>query len=245
MTNILLFFAASILFLAVGCSSIERSLVFYPTHDPEDNGLTPWPHDGKTIGYARIVAAPKNIWLMLHGNGGQAAMRSYALPCFSEADSVFILEYPGYGNRKGTPSKKAFDQAASEAYQLLRSTYTNIPVCVVGESIGSGPASALASQTPPPDKLVLAVPYDRFSLVAKDHFPSWLVWLLLSTDWDNAAALAHYKGPVEIFGATDDTVIPVGHAQALATAVPTAKFTLIEGGHNDWSRQNKVRIRNP
>lgn len=233
------------LFLAVGCSSIERSMVFYPTHDPEDNGLKPWLRDGKVIGFARVVEAPQNVWLMLHGNGGQAAMRSYAIPCFSPTDSVFILEYPGYGNRKGTPSKKAFDQAAVEAYQFLRSTYTNIPVCVAGESIGSGPASALVNQKTPPDKLVLVVPFDKFSLVAKDHFPAWLVGLLLSTDWDNTAALATYRGPVEIFGAADDAIIPVGHARALAAAVPSAKFTLIEGGHNDWSRQDKVQIRNP
>jgi pimeloyl-ACP methyl ester carboxylesterase len=50
---------------------------------------------------------------------------------------------------------------------------------------------------------------------------------------------------VEIFGAEADTVIPIGHAKVLAAGVPSSKFVLIEGGHNDWSRQGRVRIKNP
>jgi len=50
---------------------------------------------------------------------------------------------------------------------------------------------------------------------------------------------------VEIYGAKDDEIIPVSHAKALAAAVPSAKFTLIEGGHNDWSQQPQVKFRNP
>jgi len=123
------------LFGTVGCSSIERRLLFYPTHRPHDNSLTPWTRNGKVIGYARLVESPKNVWLMLHGNAGQASDRLYAVPSFSSEDSVYILEYPGYGNRQGTPSKEAFDHAAREAYEFLRECYPHIPVCVVSESI--------------------------------------------------------------------------------------------------------------
>jgi uncharacterized protein len=231
--------------LTAGCSSLERRLMFYPTHSPGSNGLTPWTKDGTVIGYSRTVASPKNVWLMLHGNGGQASSRVYALPCFSGEDSVFILEYPGYGIRKGVPSRDALDRAAQEAYLYLLESYPNVPVCVVGESIGSGPASFLANLGRAPDKIVLVVPFDRLSLVARDHFPAFLVRLLLSDDWDNVAALANYRGPIEIYGAQADTIIPVRHAEALAAAIRSSKFTLIAGGHNDWSYQENVRIRNP
>jgi pimeloyl-ACP methyl ester carboxylesterase len=118
-------------------------------------------------------------------------------------------------------------------------------VCVVGESIGSGPASFLAKLSPAPDKLALIVPFDKLSLVARHHFPSLVVSLVLRDNWDNIEALSHYKGPVEIFGAEGDIVIPISHAKALAAVVPSSKFVMIEGGHNDWARQPKVRIRNP
>lgn len=224
---------------------IERQFLFYPTHRSDNNGLDPWTRNGEVIGYARKVESPKNVWLMLHGNGGQACDRVYALPHFSDEDSVFILEYPGYGTRKGTPSKRSFNRAARDAYVLLREAYPHLPVCVAAESIGSGPATCLGGLPVKPDKLVLIVPFDKLSAVAEDHFPAFLVRLFLRSNWDNVAALSNYKGPVDIFGAEGDDIIPVKHAKALADAVPGSKLTIITGGHNDWSYGERVKIRNP
>jgi surfactin synthase thioesterase subunit len=181
---------------------------------------------------------------MLHGNGGQACDREYAVPFFSADDSVFILEYPGFGARKGVPSKESLNRAAKEAYLSLRNAYPHVPICVVAESLGNGPAASLAQASPSPDKFVLIVPFEKFSAVAKDHYPSFVVHMLLSDDWDNLEAFKNYKGPVDIFGAANDWVIPVKHAQALAAGIPSAKFTLIEGGH-EWSHGGQVRIQNP
>lgn len=241
-----IFLVSSITLLGMtGCSFIERMLLFYPTHHPHRNSLTPWVDDGKVIGYSRQVAAPGTVWLMLHGNGGQASDRIYALPCFSVRDSVFILEYPGYGDRKGIPSKASFNQAAKEAYLLLSNRFPQIPVCVAAESIGSGPALSLAGFDKPPEKFVLIVPFDRLSSVAEEHFPAFLVRLILRSDWDNVAALSGYNGPVDIFGAENDTVIPVSHAKRLAASHPGSKMVVIPGGHNDWPYGDKVQIRNP
>ena len=243
---IIFFLLAFVIFLGASrCSSIERMFLFYPTHRPHKNSLTPWIKNGKTIGYARKIESHKNVWLVLHGNAGQASDRLYVIPSFTSEDSVFILEYPGYGDREGVPSKEAFNQAAKEGYLFLRKTYPDIPVCVVGESIGSGPASFLASLSHKPDKLVLIVPFDSLSLVAKDHFPSILVNLVLKDNWDNVEALSNFKGQLDIFGAKADTVIPVGHAKALAAAIAGSKLTVINGGHNDWASNDQVKIRNP
>jgi hypothetical protein len=228
----------------LGCSSIERKLLFYPSHHAADNGLAAWTRNGEIIGYSRPVASPSNIWLMIHGNAGQACDRAYAIASFSPNDSVFILEYPGYGNRKGTPSRKAFNKAAEEAYLFLREQNPKLPICVVAESIGSGPGSSLTKLNPPPDKLVLIVPFDKLSLVARDHFPAFVVALLLRDNWDNVESLSTYKGPVEIFAAEGDTVIAPSHAKALAAAIPSSKLTVVKGGHNDWAAQPEVRIRN-
>lgn len=244
-TIVLAIAAGVVLLLGFGCSSIERKLLFHPSHRPDDGGLTPWVKDGEVIGFSRTVEAARNVWLMLHGNGGQAADRMYAMPSFSDEDSVYVLEYPGYGQRKGVPSMESFNRAAAEAYLYLRNAYSNVPVCVVGESIGSGPASHLATLQSPPDKVVLLVPYEKLSEVGKDHFPAILVWLVLTDNWDNVTALSQYKGPVEIFGAREDNVIRVAHAKALAAGVASSRLILIEGGHNDWSAPGRVKIRNP
>lgn len=226
-------------------TALQRRLIYYPTHHTENNGLAPWRHDGKLIGFAREVTSPENIWLLLHGNADQASDRVYALPCFSTKDSVFILEYPGYGSRQGTPSMEAFNAAAKEAFSVLREWFPDRPVCVAGESIGSGPASILASSQQPPDKIVLITPFDTFARVAAGHFPFLPVRLILKDKWDNIRALKRYNGPVEIFAARADTVIPMSHAKALAASKPSAEFHEIKGGHNDWSAGGKVLIRNP
>lgn len=240
----LLLIFALMLFGSAGCSAVERFFLFMPTNLPHFNDLTPWTKDdGEVIAYAREVESPVNIWLMLHGNGGQASHRMYAIACFSEQDSVYILEYPGYGARAGVPSRETFDRAAQDAYLLLREQYPETPVSVAAESIGSGPASTLAGLSAPPDKFVLIVPFDRLASVAKGHFPAFLIDLVLQSDWDNAALLSNYAGPIDIFGAQDDTVIPVRHAKALAEALPGANLVIVDGGHNDWSLDCRVEIR--
>jgi pimeloyl-ACP methyl ester carboxylesterase len=226
-----------------GCGAIQRKALFFPTHEARDNGLAHWTDGGVALGFAREVPDPQNVWLLLHGNGGQAADRAYALPAFSERDSVYIMEYPGYGMRPGKPSRRAFDEAARQAYAALRARFTRTPVCVAAESIGSGPASMLSREAQPPDHIVLIVPFDDLKSVARDHV-SVPVGMLLAGTWDNGAALTGYDGPLEIFGAERDEVIPVRHAQALAARVPQARFHLIHGGHNEWSLNAKVKIRN-
>ncbi len=240
--RIVIILLVGFLAVALGCIAFQRRLLYYPTHHAENNGLTEWLYHGQLIGYAREVTAPKNVWLMLHGNGGQASDRVYALPSFSRNDSVFILEYPGYGLRPGSPSRSSFDAAAQQAYLALRSRFPDAPLCVVGESIGTGPAAFLAKNQPPPDKIVLIVPFDILSNVAARHYPFLPIRFCLLDNWNNIESLKGYTGPLEIFAARDDRIIPIAHARALAENRPSSIFHEISGGHNDWAASGQVRI---
>jgi uncharacterized protein len=221
----------------------QRSMLFFPTHATLPSGLTPWADGEHTIGFCREAPNARAIWLMMHGNGGQAADRDYVLPCMSGQDSLYVLEYPGYGSREGTPSRESINKAASVAYRFLRAHNPKTPVCVLGESIGSGPACLLAQEKVAPDKIVLVVPFDTLAGVASGHFPFLPVRLMLRDAWDNVASLKGYTGPVEIFGASDDVIIPIAHARALASQIPVAKFIEISGGHNDWPEGGRVKIK--
>jgi hypothetical protein len=112
----------------------------------------------------------------------------------------------------------------------------------LGESLGSGPACALAQEKIPPDKIVLVVPFDTLAGVASGHFFYLPVRLMLRDAWDNVESLKHYADPIEIFGAKEDAIIPIKHARALAAQTPNAHFTAITGGHNEWANDGKVKI---
>ena len=220
----------------------QDALLFFPTHFSYDSDLQPWRVRGKVIGYCHQVSAPRAVWLMTHGNGGQADQRSYLLRRMSSKDSLFVLEYPGYGLREGRPSQHAIDTAAEEVYRALREQYPSAPVCVVGESMGSGPACHLASGKNPPDKVVLIVPFDVLSRVAAEKFPYFPVRRLMRNDWNNQRALEKYRGPVDIFGAIQDEVIPFEHAKNLAAHVAQAHFHPIVGGHNWGGSPSEITL---
>jgi hypothetical protein len=150
---------------------LQRSMLYFPSHRQVASRLTPWSDGLRIIGYCHNVPKPQTIWLMMHGNAGQASYREYVLNLMAETDSLYVLEYPGYGARPGRPTRESMNRAASEAYQLLRARSPGIPVCVLAESIGSGPACALASEKTPPDKIVLAVPFDTLASVGAEHLP--------------------------------------------------------------------------
>jgi pimeloyl-ACP methyl ester carboxylesterase len=233
--------------LGCGCGCVQRKILFHPTHhNGPSQPLSEWKHEGRLLGYARQVPHPRNVWLLCHGNAGQASDRAYALGAFSPEDAVFILEYPGFGQRPGKPTHTKINSAATEAFQVLRATYPDRPLCVAGESIGTGPASFLASQpATQPAKVVLIVPFDTLKSVGADHAPGSLARLVLHGTWNNVETLSMYHGPVEIFAAREDTIIPPRHAQALAASVPQSVFHLIDGEHNEWATPGRVTIRNP
>jgi len=226
-----------LLAVLLGCQSVQRKLLYHPSHEPLKDGgvLRSWEQDGKNIGLLRQHARPQQIWLFMHGNAGQAADRAYALPKFPPDHQVFILEYPGYGQREGSPGMQQFNQAALQAFDALERNYPGSSIALAGESIGSGPACYVASQRPQVKHMVLFVPFYDLCEVASAHVPFLPVRWMLYDRWHNGKALANYRGSLQIYGAVDDEVIPFSQAQKLAAAVPGAKLYPLPGGHNDWS----------
>lgn len=221
--------------------AFQRSLLFHPSQRAVQTVMEPWVVEGRKLGYQRAVAAPTGVWLVFHGNGGQAAHRDYLLDHLDPDTTVVVLEYPGYGDRPGQPSAATFDAAAAEAYAVLSRRHPDLPIGVLGESIGSGPASRLAAARPRPAKVVLLVPFDQLYRVARDRF-WWLpVRWLMRDQWDNGAALREYTGPIEIYAAPQDEIIPFKHAERLAARLPQARLIKLPGGHNSWEfNQNWV-----
>jgi hypothetical protein len=221
---------------------LQEALVYHPSHRATAAELTPWRIDGQLVGCSREPAAqPRAVWLIMQGNGGQAGLRGYFQHVPPE-EALYILEYPGYGQRSGEPSREAINAAAVAAYHELRRRFPDVPVGVVGESFGSGPASQLALEPRPPDSLVLIVPVARFDLVLSRYVPFVPVRLLLRHNWDNLAALRDYRGPVTIYAAESDEVISREQTLLLAGSLPAARLVWVPGGHGATGENDVVRL---
>ena len=240
--RVLLLLTLAYILIAGAVYVFQRTLVFHPTHHDVETGMEPRWVDGRQIGYVRAAESPSGVWLVLHGNGGQAAHRDYLLQYVADDVTVYVMEYPGYGQRQGLATAQTFNDAAISAYASIRFQHGSIPMGVMGESIGSGPASLLSLVALTPEKIVLLVPFDQLHRVAGARFPWLPVKWLMRDQWNNVATLEKYTGPIEIYAARDDEVIPFKHAQALANALPGARLIEMSGGHSSWEFEDRFEL---
>lgn len=235
-------------FCACGCA-LQRKLLFFPTKIPADavvqagteHGFIPWKNiSGEIIGWkipARGTAT--GSVLIVHGNAGCAIGRDYlAQPVHDAADvDVFVLEYPGYGARAGSPGKKSFMAAAEEAFQLLPA---GSPKYVVSESIGAGVACELAKNHPQEVAgLALFVPYRNLASVAQRQMWFLPAYLLLLDRFNPEECLKSYHGPVKFVVAGVDEIIGPASGIQLYDGYGGPKDLQVFPGahHNDVSGQ--------
>jgi len=231
-------------FLLAGCS-IQDRLLYYPSQLlPTKNEMAVeqieyWPDKGSVyrgfvgtaIGHARGTV------IVFHGNAGTAADRSYYARALAPlAYRVILAEYPGYCGRPGALWEESFVQDARETLRLVFAQYGK-PVYLLGESLGSGVAAALASKEPELIAgILLFTPWDSLAAVAKGKFPWLPVNWLLKDRYDNAVNLQAFPRKIAVIGAQKDEIIPIRHAMNLYQSLPGMKrlWTIAQAGHNDW-----------
>src|SRR5262249_49484013 len=109
------------------------------------------------------------------------------------------------------------------------------PIYLIGESLGSGLASALAERR---GKDVAGVfyftPYARLSDVAAHRFGFLPVRLMLRDPWDNIAALREYHGRAAVLIADQDEIVSAAQGQLLFDNYAGPKRLWIQHGasHN-------------
>ena len=237
------------LLIVLAALVFQRRLIYFPTKIPANviesvaagHGFAPWKNPaGQIIGWKMpVTGTATGSVLIAHGNAGCALSRDYlAQPIHDAADvDVFVLEYPGYGAREGSPSKSSFIAAAEAAFQLLP---TNSPRYVVSESIGAGVACELAQNHPHEVAgMALFAPYHNLAAVAQRQI--WFVpaYLMLLDRFNPEACLRSYHGPVKFVVAGADEVIGPASGLRLAESYPGPKELQVfpSAHHNDVSGQ--------
>jgi pimeloyl-ACP methyl ester carboxylesterase len=235
---------------ALAAVVFQRRLIYFPTKIPADvavqagaeHGVVPWKNPaGQIIGWKLpATSSPVASVLITHGNAGCAIDRGYlASPIHDAAPvDVYVLEYPGYGSREGSPDKRSFLAAADEAFGLLTN---GLPKYLVSESIGAGVACHLAkAHSTNVAGLVLFMPYHDLASVAQRKMPFLPAYLLLLDRFNPAECLRDYRGPVKIVLAGADEIIPVQSGRRLFDGYQGPKTLQIIPGahHNDIAGQS-------
>lgn len=227
----------------------QRRLLYFPTRIPaevvesvaREHGFSPWRNPGGQIIGWKLPAAgvATGSVLIVHGNAGCAVGRDYLAQPIHAAGSVdvFVLEYPGYGARSGTPSRASIMAAAEEAFQLLPARQKKF---LVSESIGTGVACELAARHwDEVAGMVLFVPYANLAAVAQRRMPFLPAYLLLLDRFHPAASLRDYHGPIQFVIAGADEILGSAAGQALYDGYggPKQRLEISGAGHNEVASQ--------
>ncbi len=215
--------AAAVLYAVMCCVlyAMQNRLLYFPTPEGHPQGASP------LLIRSRDVVL--KVW-QLHGSaadaliyfGGNAEDVAAKIAEFAAAfpdRAVYLVHYRGYGGSGGTPSEKLLIADAQAIYDAISLQHGK--VAVMGRSLGSGVATALAA-TRPVEKVILVTPYDSIAKVAADHY-SWApVRWLVKDSYDSVRRMQDVRAPVLVVIAARDAVILRPRSDALVAAIPTA-----------------------
>ncbi|CAN5891828.1 alpha/beta hydrolase [soil metagenome] len=173
---------------------------------------------------------------------GNAGHRAHRLPLAeaiaANGPSVLLVDYRGYGGNPGSPSEDGLVMDARSAGRWLAGRGL-ARVVYLGESLGSGPATALAAEQPP-HALVLRSPFPDLAAVARIHYPFVPASLLLRDRFGVSEWLAAIDAPVTVVAGSADRVIPLRLSEEVARVAGVEPIVVEGADHNDpalgWGR---------
>jgi len=186
--------------------------------------------------------------------GGNGECASHTISGYDESGwwdmysgaNFMMVDYPGYGSSGGHPSQTSMYAMALAVYDYAaaRSDVDASRIVISGYSIGTGPATYVASQRPVAG-LILIAPYkNAISLYNGQlnifHGP---LTLLVTQHFDSDEYAPGVKVAPLMISSRNDETINYTQAQALAKVFPqTPQLHVMDGlRHNDYFTSPDVR----
>ncbi len=225
----------------------QRSLIYYPERSAAGSaaGLVP---GGEDVTLRTSDGLALDAWLVrptgidrrtavlyLPGNGGHRAGRAPAAVALAEAGfTTMLVDYRGYGGNPGSPSEEGLARDAEAALDRLRAAgFAAERTIYVGESLGTGVATRLAT-THPPAALLLRSPFTSLPDAARAAYGVPLGWVMRDR-YDTASRIGQVACPVTVLAGADDEIVPATQSAAVAARARTLhEHVELPGvGHND------------
>ncbi len=237
--NLLLALAVFALVAAALLYTQQRRLIFpapadYPqtpprgfrlVHTQTDDGL-------RLSAFYRPALPGKKTLLFFHGNGDNmlGAIEATRGPA-AAGHGLMLVEYRGYGGNPGSPGEAGLYRDGAAAMRWLAGAgIDSRRIVVVGNSVGSGPATEMALRYDVA-ALMLVSGFSDLPSVVKSQVPLVPRWLVRDR-FDNAAKLARVKAPVHLMHGDADALVKPDNLDRLARARPDASVARVAGvGH--------------
>jgi len=232
-----------ILYIATGffvCKNIDR-IAFIPramdqdevykfNFEFEDKFLTL--KNGETIStiYSKTKKQSKGLVIFLHGNSENLQQWGQISPDFHRNGyDVVMCDYPGFGKSSGDHTEENLYQTADKIYEWGLGKYNAKDIVIIGRSIGSIPASYLASKHQV-KKVILETPLGNMGLLIKHKFPGAPICKSLYDRFAVDQWLAKSKSDVHIIRSEFDNLTKLACSEGLL-GLASSHF-LVEGAEH-------------
>jgi uncharacterized protein len=191
--------------------------------------------DGENLLAWSIPPKPgRPLILYFHGNAGGLDLRADRFRSIARAGmGLLAIEYRGYASSTGSPSEEGLKLDGEAAYAAaVASGVDPERIVLLGESLGSGVAVALAARHPV-GALVLDSPYSSIVDVAAATYWFAPVRALLRDPFRSDLLIGSVHAPTLIVHGTKDVVVPIRFGEKLFALANSPKdFWRVEGaGH--------------
>jgi pimeloyl-ACP methyl ester carboxylesterase len=226
----LVLYGACCLFLYLA----QRSFIYFPTAEssnPQAQDLRITSGD-ETLQLWQLNPGAKQGIIYFGGNAEDVAGNT---PLFAQVfahQTVYLVNYRGYGGSSGSPSEAGLFADAEAVYDFVKLLHSRIHV--IGRSLGSGVAVHLATVRDV-DKLVLVTPYDSIASIASNSMPLFPVSLLIRDRYDSRRLAGALQNQTLALLAENDEVIPRASSERLIAAFQSqliSKLVIHQANHN-------------
>lgn len=165
--------------------------------------------------------AGKPTVIVFHGNGAQASWGAPYLGELAERHGfgLILAEYRGYSGNPGAASEAGLiEDARAYARWAAEQWGVELPV-LLGESLGTGVAIALASEIPTRG-VVLDSPFSSIADVVSSGPFFWAPTALIRHRFDSRSRMPRIRSPVMVVHGTADQVIPVAQGREILSLAP-------------------------
>jgi fermentation-respiration switch protein FrsA (DUF1100 family) len=228
--------------LALGMFLIQRQLLYHtagslPPPPAPFRAVTVPTADGLslTAWYAPPPQPGGKVVLSFHGNSGTIAHRiDRARRALDSGMGVMLQEYRGFAGMPGEPTEQGLYEDGRAALRWLAAQgIDERRVVLYGESLGTGVAVQLASETKPAG-LMLDAAYTSIPDVAARQYFFLPVHLLALDRFESLAKIGRVAAPVLLMHGQYDLLIPPKHARRLFSAAQEPKkLVMLPAGHPD------------